>query len=366
MAHKGIDKIFLAIVAFLMFGGFFVFISSSLGLLAREGPQFGATAFNQAFVGIFLGSIALLGFSRIHYKFWKKYAVPIFTLSLVTTALVFIPFLGFEHGGARRWIDLRFFTFQPAEFLKLGVVLFLAAWFSSYKYKVDSARWGLLPLIAVVGAAGVLLLLQPDTSTFLVIAGTSISMFFIAGARWRHILALLGTAAAGFALLVLSKPYIMERILTFLDPSRDPSGSSWQIQQSFIAVGSGGIFGKGFGQSIQKFGFLPEPTGDSIFAVAAEEFGFIGAVIIISMFILLLLRGLHIARRAPDTFSGLLVSGIVIMIVFQSFVNIAAIVGVLPLTGLPLLFISHGGTALLFVLAEVGIVLNISKYKRNI
>ncbi|MCR4306806.1 MAG: putative lipid II flippase FtsW [Candidatus Yonathbacteria bacterium] len=366
MANRSIDKVFLATVIFLMLGGFFIFMSASLGLLARQGPQFGATAFNQAFFGLFLGSIALAVFSKIEYLFWKKYAIHIFALSIIATALVFVPALGFTHGGARRWLDLGFVTFQPSEFLKFGVVLYLAAWFSSVKYKVNSVKWGLLPLLVVIGIAGLLLLLQPDMDTFLVISVASVSMFFVAGGKWRHMLALFGIAAIGFTLIVFSKPYLMERVLTFVDPSRDPSGAGWQIQQSLIAVGSGEMFGKGFGQSIQKFKFLPEPIGDSIFAVAAEEFGFVGGMVIIVAFILFLLRGLSIARRAPDTFSGLLVSGIVIMIVFQSLINIAAIIGVFPLSGLPLPFISHGGTALLFALIEVGIVLNISRYKRNI
>ena len=223
-----------------------------------------------------------------------------------------------------------------------------------------------MPLLAVIGIVGLILLWQPDMDTLLIIIGAAIGIFFIAGGKWKHLAVLFGIAVIGFILIVFSKPYLMERVLTFIDPARDPLVAGWQIQQSLIAVGSGGVFGKGFGQSIQKFRFLPEPIGDSIFAVAAEEFGFVGGVVIISAFILFLLRGLSIARRAPDAFSGLLVSGIVIMIVLQSLINIASIVGVFPFSGLPLPFISHGGTALLFALVEIGIVLNISRYKRKI
>jgi len=217
-----------------------------------------------------------------------------------------------------------------------------------------------------VGLSGVLLLLQPDMGTYLILVAGSLGVFIIAGAKWRYIglFFLLGILVA--SMYASAKPHALERVLTFIDPGRDPSGSSWQIQQSLIAVGSGGTFGRGFGQSVQKFSFLPEPIGDSIFAVAAEEFGFLGGIVIIATFILFLLRGLYIARRAPDNFSGLLASGVVIMIVVQVFLNIGAIVGVLPLTGLPLTFVSKGGTALLFALIGVGIVLNISRYKRNI
>lgn len=366
MRSRQIDKLFLGIVILLVAGGFFIFISAALGLAARDGVTFGAVAFNQIFFGLFLGAILLVWFSKIPYAFWKKNSVYIFIFSLVLTALVFAPHIGFEYGGAKRWLLLGPLTFQPAEFLKFGVVLFLAAWFSSVKTKIGTFRWGFLPLVAVIGLAGVLLLLQPDTGTFLVILAASMSVFLVAGGRWRHLAMLIAGLLAGATVLIFTRPYLMDRVMTFLDPSRDPTGSGWQIQQALIAVGSGGVFGRGFGQSIQKFNFLPEPIGDSIFAVAAEEFGFIGAIALIALFVFFLLRGLHIARRAPDNFSGLLVTGIVTMIVAQSFLNIAALIGVMPLTGLPLIFVSHGGSALLIALAEIGIVLGISRYQKRL
>lgn len=366
MRDHSIDKIFLALVLFLVLGGFFIFISASLGLLARDGATFGAIAFNQFFFGLFLGSLFLIWMTKIPHTFWKHYALHIFLFSLVLTALVFVPQLNLEHGGAKRWLLFGSFSFQPAEFLKFGVVLYLSAWFSSVKAKVGTFRFGFLPLLAVVGLAGILLLLQPDTGTFIVVLATAISMFLIAGGRWKHLAILVGGILIGAALLVFMRPYLMDRVMTFVDPSRDPMGSGWQIQQALIAVGSGGVAGRGFGQSIQKFNFLPEPIGDSIFAVAAEEFGFVGAIALIALFILFLLRGLYIARRAPDSFSGLLVAGIVIMIVAQSFLNIASLIGVMPLTGLPLIFVSHGGSALLVALAEIGIVLGISRHQRKL
>jgi len=361
-----IDKIFLFIVGLLVLGGFFVFISASLGLYARDGAGFGAIAFNQAFFGLFLGGLALILFSKINYKNWKHFSLPILIFSIILTALVFVPFLGLEHGGATRWLRIGPFSFQPAELLKFGVIIYLAAWYSSIKDRVKTIKWGLLPLVVVLGISGGLLLAQPDTGTFLTILVTVFAMFLIAGGKLKHFFSLVAVAILGFVTLVLTKSYILERIYTFIDPSRDPSGAGWQIQQSLIAVGSGGFWGKGFGQSIQKFNFLPEPIGDSIFAVAAEEFGFIGGMLIIAGFVAFLIRGLHIARRSPDTFSGLMVSGIVIMVVFQSFINIASILGVFPLTGLPLIFISHGSSALLTTLAAMGIVLNISRYKKNV
>ena len=216
-----------------------------------------------------------------------------------------------------------------------------------------------------MGIISTVLLAQPDTGTLLVMLAAGFGMFFAGGARWRDIAILVGASISGAVLLVLSRPYIMDRILAFIDPNKDPLGASYQIQQSLIAVGSGELFGRGFGQSIQKFSFLPEPFGDSIFAVTAEEFGFIGSSLLIMLFLFLAIRGLKIAVRAPDHFSGLVVVGIVILIVFQSFINMASMLGIFPLTGLPLLFISHGGSALFFALLGIGIILGISRYGKT-
>jgi cell division protein FtsW len=187
-------------------------------------------------------------------------------------------------------------------------------------------------------------------------------MALAAGTRLRHIVILGSVLVAGLVILALARPYLLDRVMTFVNPVEDPTGSGYQIKQSLIAVGSGGVFGRGFGQSVQKFHYLPEPIGDSVFSVAAEEFGFVGSVVIIGLFVFFAIRGLHIAARTPDRFGGLTVVGIVILIVTQSFLNIASMIGLVPLTGEPLVFISHGGTALMFALASVGIVLNISRY----
>jgi cell division protein FtsW len=291
-------------------------------------------------------------------------AVPIFVLAVGITLLVFVPGIGFEYGGATRWIHLGSVSFQPSEFLKLGVVILSALWLAKYRVHLSEFRYGLLPLIGLLGIAGAIMLAQPDTGTFLVIIAAVVAMYIAAGARLRDLVLLAGAAVAFIGSLAYFRPYIMNRILTFLDPSLDPLGTSYQIQQALIAIGSGGVFGRGFGQSVQKFDYLPEPIGDSIFAVAAEEFGFFGAMVLISLFILFAFRGFRIAARAPDHFGGLLVIGIVILIVSQSFINIASMIGVLPLTGLPLLFVSHGGSALFLALLEVGIVLNVSRYSR--
>jgi len=365
MNNKPIDKVFLGITLTLILGGFFLFLSASLGLLARSGGErFENVFISQVVLGLFLGSIALFVTSRLNYKYLRIFSFFLFVGSIILTVCVFIPGIGFAHGGAKRWIDLRFTTIQPSELLKLGFVLYFAAWLSAAKDKVRTFRFGTIPFLVFLGIPAILLILQPDMGTFGVIAISGMGMFFAAGGRLTHIIAIILTGLLTFSIVVHFKPYLQERIDTFLNPDKDPQGAGYQMNQSLIAVGSGKLFGRGFGQGIQKFPpFLPEPTNDSIFAVASEEFGFVGSVGIILFFVFFAMRGFHISAKAPDRFSRILVIGLIFLIVTQSFINIASMVGLFPLTGIPLLFISHGGTALLFALAEVGIILNISRYK---
>ena len=357
------DRTFLLATGLLVIIGFFVFTSASLGLLARpDGARFSSVAFHQVFFGIGLGSIALLVLMNVRYRFWRKYSFYLFILALLATCLVFIPGLGFSSGGATRWIHIGNFSWQPAEFLKLAYVLYIAALLSGMRSQIQTFRGSILPFSIITALAALPLLLQPDTGTTMVLAAGGLAILIAAGCRMRHLAVLFAIVCLLVAFLAYTRPYVKDRIITFLDPGGDPRGSSYKLQQSLIAIGSGGLTGRGFGQSVQKFNYLPEPIGDSIFAVAAEEFGFLGAVTLIGLFLYVASRGLKIAARAPDSFGRLSVVGIVILIVSQSFINIASMVGLVPLTGLPMLFVSHGGTALFFALAEVGIILNISRY----
>ncbi len=225
-------------------------------------------------------------------------------------------------------------------------------------------RHGTIPLLAL-SLLPVTLTAQSDTKTFVIIILAGLSMLVVAGARWRDI-AITGLVGILFvASVAYFRPYARERIMTFLNPASDPLNSGYQIQQSLIAIGSGKVFGRGYGQSIQKFNYLPEPIGDSIFAVYAEEWGFIGSVVLLSFFLFFAFRGCKIASRAGDTFGGLLVLGIVILIIAESFMNIASMLGVIPLSGMPLLFVSHGGTSLIIALSEAGIILNVSKHQKK-
>jgi len=356
-----VDKTFLAITIILAAAGFAIFSSASLALLAKESSNYSSVAFSQTILGLLLGTVALIIASRLDYKIWKKFAFYLLIVAIILNILVLIPSIGFEHAGARRWLSIGGLSFQPSELLKLAFIIYFAAWASAVKDKIKTMRWGLMPFVIILGILGFLLLKQPDHDTLLVLSVTGMAMFIAAGGRWRHmlLLALIGLFVISFK--IYTTPYALERVKTFLDPSADSLDSGWQTQQSLIAVGSGGLFGRGFGQSVQKFTYLPEPVGDSIFAVAAEEFGFVGSILLIAIFVLFGTRGLKIASSSPNTFARLTVVGIVIMIVSQAFVNIGAMLGVIPLSGITLPFVSQGGTSLFFTLLEAGIVLSISR-----
>ncbi|MCX6754823.1 MAG: putative peptidoglycan glycosyltransferase FtsW [Candidatus Nomurabacteria bacterium] len=359
-----IDKIFFGIVIALVIIGLITFTSASLGILAKNETKFYGVIFGQFVLGFLGGLIALFIGLKIPYKFFKEYSLVLFITSIVLTGLVFIPGLGQSHGGARRWVDIMGFSFQPVEFLKIGFIIYFAAWLSWVKGKVKDPLFSILPLIIFIGIIATVLLKQPDTKSLILITITSLTMLFVSGTPIKHILGFFFVAIVGFAILVSFQPYLKERVNTFLNPSENSRGSSYQLQQSLIAVGSGGLFGRGLGQSIQKFNYLPEPQGDSIFAVIGEELGFVGVTVLICLYIAFAMRGFRIAlRNAPDSFSKLVVIGFITIITAQSFMNIASIIGVFPLTGVPLVFISHGGTALLLSLGMMGIVLNISRFQ---
>lgn len=366
MREKKVDKFFLTITLLLIAIGVAMFVSASLGILVKNEKIFYSVLFTQLILGLGLGILGMFVALKIDYKFWRKYAFYIFLGSILLTASVFIPHFGWSHGGAKRWITLGpLGTFQPVEFLKFGFVFYFAAWLSWVKNRVKDIKFGILPFIIMVAVIAVILFKQPDTKSFILIVVTGISMLFVSGVPIKYIVGTGVVAGIALSVLVMFTPYLQERVKTFVDPSQDPKGSSYQIQQSFIALGTGGIFGRGFGQSIQKFSYLPEPQGDSIFAVLGEELGFVGAVTAILLYAFFAWRGLRVANRAPDLFSKLLVTGVIIMITAQSFMNIASIVGVFPLTGVPLVFMSQGGTSFMLDLFVVGVVFQISKFQRK-
>ncbi len=366
MKDKKVDKFFLIIMMILIIIGTAMFVSASMGLLKRNQDIFFSVLFNQIVLGLGSGLVGMYFTYKINYKFWRQYAFYIFIGSILLTLCVFVPHIGWGHGGATRWIKLGPISFQPVEFLKFGFVIYFAAWLSWAKNKITDIRYGILPLFVMLAIIALVLFRQPDTKSFILMTCTGFSMLFLSGAPMKYLVGLVVGVGITLAIFVSFNPYLQKRVNTFINPANDPKGSSYQIQQSLITLGSGGVFGSGYGQSIQKFTYLPEPQGDSIFAVIGEEFGFVGSASIIILYLLFLLRGIKIAKNSPDTFSGLLVAGIVILITLQSFMHIASNTGVGPLTGVPLVFMSHGGTSLMIYLCAMGVVLQISKFKNQV
>ena len=362
-SHKPDSIIAIAVFILLVFG--LVMISSAGVVISKT--RFGNEYYffnHQLLYGVIPGLIALFVVQKIHYSFWKKIAVPMFIGSLILLVLVFIPGIGTKLLGASRWINLGPISFQPTEVMKLSIILYLAHWIEARGHKVKSFSEGLVPFLIVIGVVSFLIIKQPDFGTLGAIILIAMTMFFVSGVPLKYIFGMgIGGLSLGY-LLIKFEPYRMNRLMTFLDPANDPQGIGYQINQALLAIGSGGIFGLGLGHSRQKFNYLPEPVGDSIFAIVAEELGMLGASILMIVFLLLALRGFKIAQKAPDQFSKLVAVGITSWIIYQSLINIMAIVGLIPLTGIPLPFISYGSTSLIFILVGVGILLNISKYTK--
>lgn len=363
---KPFDRYFFSIVILITIFGLFAFMSASLGVLARNESKFYGVLVSQIVFGLVGGAIGLWITSRIPYTFWRKYAFYIFTLTLILTALVFVPGLGFSHGGARRWISLKFVSFQPAELLKFGFIIYFATWLSWVNKNKENLKSKLIPLSILIIAGILILLRQPDTKSLILIFTAAFGMIFVSGLPLKKILLIISAVLLGLTILVLTRPYVKQRVLTFINPTANSKTSAYQLQQSLIAIGSGGILGRGLGQSVQKFNYLPEPQGDSVFAVIGEEFGFLGTSILVVLYVFLGIRGYKIAVSAPDNYSRYLVTGIITILIAQSFLNIASMVNLFPLTGVPLVFISQGGTSIFIALSAAGIVLNVSRFQKKV
>lgn len=359
------DRMFLILVLTLALAGLAIFSSATLGMLARETSSVSKDILLQTGLGFGLGFIAFIIARATPLAQIRRFAPYLYIASLLLTLMVFWPGVGFHSGGATRWINLGFTTLQPAEFLKIGFVIVLAWWLTPRARELANFKRGLLPFIALLAVPSAILIAQPNTSTTMLLLVTGGAMYFAAGAPWRDF-GLLGLGViATLGIIILVRPYVLERVKTFINPSANSLSSGYQIQQSLIAIGSGGLLGRGFGQSVEKFNYLPEPDGDSVFAVFAEETGFIGAIILLLLFTALAARGIVIAGNSTDLFGGLIAFGFSFMIIFQAFINIGAMLGIIPLTGLPLPFISHGGTALMAVLLMCGLILNVAAHRRS-
>lgn len=325
--------------------------------------QYGDAAYFLVRQGLWLllGVGALLVMMRIDYSAWHRLSIPLMGGALVV--LIAVLLLGQERFGAQR--SLLGGSVQPSELVKLIVVIYIADWLSSKGEKIREVGYGLIPFAVLIGAIAGLIVLQPDFGTAAVIVVVAGIMFFLAGADVKQILVGLVVSSGTFLLLVANSPHAQARIQSYLDALNDPAQASYHVRQAMIALGSGGLFGVGPGASRQKFGYLPVPHTDSIFAVLGEELGLIGALIVIGLFAFLAYRGLRIALHAPDVFGTLMATGVTCWITVEALVNVAVMTGMLPLTGLPLPFISYGGSALVSLMAAIGLLQSIARGSRK-
>lgn len=311
-----------------------------------------------------LGVLAMLWVMRLDYRMFRKWSNIGLIICFILLVIVLIPGVGILRNGARSWLGIGAFSIQPSEFMKLAVIIFLAHWLADHQRQLSQFKTGLLPPLAVLTAAFALIMLQPDLGTGTVLFATGLAMIFIAGMRLKHLIAMVGLGVAAFIALVVSAPYRIQRITSFLDPWQDPLGSGYQIIQSLFAIGPGGLMGAGYGMSKQKHLYLPEPQTDFIFSVSAEELGFLGGGTIIILFAILVWRGLHVAFNAPDLAGTLMAVGVTGMLGIQSIMNIGVVTGAFPVTGITLPLMSYGGSSLTLTLVAIGVLLNISRYSR--
>ena len=350
--------IFFTVISLLGIGIMMVFSSTSIRAYADYGDSF---YFLKRQLGwSALGIIAMVLFMKIDYNIYKRLA----RVSLLGSIflLVLVLFVGRVVGGSRRWLGIGSLGIQPSEIVKVTMVIYMAHYLSTKQKRLKSFTKGLIAPLLVLGLVCALILMQPDLGTTITIAGTVMVMFLAAGVKIKYLLGLAMAGVGGVAYLIISAPYRRRRLLAFLDPWSDPLDSGFHIIQSLYALGSGGLFGAGIGQSRQKFFYLPEPGTDFIFAIIGEELGFIGVLVIVALFFLFAWRGLKVALDAPDLFASLLAVGITMLITLQAMVNIGVVTGSMPVTGMTLPFISYGGSSLGVMLIGVGILLNISRY----
>lgn len=359
--HQADYTLIFVVLILVVFG--LVVLSSASAVMSNEiFNQSNYFLKHQIFYGLSFGIVGFFLCQKIHYRFWQKAAFPLIIFCLALLVLVFVPGIGYGSGEARRWIQFGFLSLQPFEFVKLSFILYLSALLSRKGDSQKVIKESLIPFFVVTSIISLMLILQPNMSALIITFLISGLLYFLVGLKISHLLAMGVLALIGIFALIKTAPYRMNRLNIFLHPEIDPQGIGYQINQALLAIGSGGLFGLGLGHSIQKWKYLPEVIGDSIFAIVAEELGLIGAGILVFLFVAFAWRGFKIAKNAPNKFSFLVAAGITGWLFFQAFINIAAISGIIPLTGLPLPFISYGGSSLVAALLGVGILVNISKY----
>jgi cell division protein FtsW len=360
--EKGVDLFLLTIfLLFLIFG--LLVLASVSAPLSQE--KFGESFYflrHQIIFGLIPGLILFLIFYKINLNSLKKYSPILLLIVLILTGLVFIPGIGIKIRGGARWLGIGPISFQPSEFLKLAFIIYLAAWLDSQtKIKKKNLTQTLIVFLIILSLISLFLITQPDISTLGIIFATALVMFFLSKTPIWQTFLILFFAILIFVPLIQVAPYRFFRILTFLNPDFDPLGVGYQIKQALIAIGSGGVFGMGLGLSQQKFGILPQSFSDAIFAIFAEETGFLGSLFLIFLYLIFFWRSFRIGKKEGDEFKKLLAFGISFWLCLQAFINVGSIIKILPLTGIPLPFWSYGGSHLISEMSAVGILLNISK-----
>ena len=362
MSRKGKDLDFFLLTLILTLtaiGLLMVFSASSYYAMFRFGDKF-EFVFKQSIFAV-AGIFGMLVTSRIDYHFIGKVSPILAILGIILLGLVLIPGIGYEINGARRWFNLGFTTVQPSEFMKLALILALSFSLSQRHNKLKSFVSGLIPYLIMVGIIDAELYLEHHMSAIVIVTMLSLVLLICAGAKFTHFLAVSLPAGVLLGFLMTLEGYRMDRLLTFFGKTADPTGDAYQITNSLVAIGSGGLFGRGLGRSLQKNLYIPEPQSDFIFSILAEELGFIGSVTVIVLFVLLIIRGMRIAMNAPDSLGGLMGVGITSLFAIQFLLNIAVVSKTIPTTGIPLPFFSSGGTSLVFMMVAMGILLNISR-----
>ncbi len=360
-------RVLLIVTSLLVFYGLLAVASAGVVLSNINFHQSYYYFINQFWKGLIPGIILFILSFKFPYKKIKKriFLSLLLVGGIILLVGVFIPGIRICQKGACRWINLGFFSIQPTEIIKLLIIIYLSAWLEKYQKSVKNSFWDLIPMLSVCGIVGVIILREPDLGTLGVIALTIIAILFLSDIKLSYLgfLFLIGIVIVFLAINYL--PYAINRWHSFINPENDIQGKGYQVYQSLIALGSGGLLGRGLGCSLQKYRFLPEPVGDSIFAVIGEELGFIGAAGLILLFMVFTYFGFKIARQSSDKFGYFLVNGIVILIAVQALINLAATTRLIPLTGITLPFISYGGTSLAVLLMSVGLILNVDCYRKK-
>jgi cell division protein FtsW len=362
--RRGDRALVLAVGALTAFGLVMVFSASEVqGWLWFHNPAY---YFERQLLWLALGVVLLWAGAHIDYHRLRPLAWPLAGVTIVLMVVVLLPHFGVEVNGARRWLRLGPLQMQPAELAKVASIIFMALWLERHRERIGSLEDGVVPFLALLGLVTLLVILERDLGTTLIVAGILLSQFLVAGGRKRHVLLLLLIVGLCLYVFIRMEPYRLHRILAFVDPWADPLNTGFQAIQSVVALGSGGITGLGLGHSIQKYQWLPFAHTDFIFAIVGEETGLIGTTLVLALFGLFTYRGYRVALKAPDAFGSLLACGVTTWIAFQALVNIAAVTVTLPTTGIPLPFISYGGSSLAITLLAVGILMNVSTQSEKV